>query len=132
MDQASSLFSPASAQAPAEALSDGASTNRLGLTWAALHDAADTVARLSGRVPTAMSPEIRNFPAAIREAGGWRLNLAEQGVSDLAAMMTPGLAALLQISARGDDAPAAAEALWQEFVLARDGLLHLLPLTRQP
>lgn len=99
---------------------------RLGLTWAALHEAADTIVRLAGREPAPMPADVRNFPAAIREAGGWRLNLAEQGVADLAALMAPGLAALLQVSARRAEARAAADALWQEFVLARDGLVQLL------
>lgn len=107
------------AQAPV-----GAQT--MALTWTALHEAAATIAGMAGRNAGPLPGEVRDFPAAIRHAGGWRLTLAEQGLSDLAAMMVPGLAALLQVSARGADAPGAAEALWQEFVRARDGLLSLV------
>jgi len=125
MDPSPFSFGPTLA-ALAGGVPGGSSPSRLGPTWTALHDAADTIARLAGRATVPMAPAVRNFPAAIREAGGWRLNLAEQGVSDLAAMMVPGLAALLQAHARGADAPAAAEALWQEFALAQTGLLRLL------
>ena len=53
--------------------------------------------------------------------------MAEEGVDDIAAIMEPGLAALLAVHARGADAKPAALALWQEFMAARDALMILLP-----
>ncbi len=74
-----------------------------------------------------MTPEIRNFPAVMREAGGWRRELADQGIADITAIMEPGLSALLAVHARGKRPQAAALALWQEYLTARDTLLALTP-----
>ncbi len=95
------------------------------LTWSALHDAAGIVANLAGLAPEPSRPQVRNFPALVRDAGGWRTALAEQGIDDLAAIMEPGIAALLHVHARGASCAAAALALWHEFVRARAGLLAL-------
>ncbi|BEV02177.1 hypothetical protein [Novosphingobium olei] len=97
------------------------------MKWAALHDAAAVVASLAGHPPEARKAEIRNFPALARDAGGWRYDEARRGVDDLAAMMEPGLSALLAVHARGLSAAPAAHALWQEFVAARAVLLELVP-----
>lgn len=104
-----------------------ASASGMGMKWSALHDAAEAVALLAGVEPEPMRADVRNFPAIMRDAGGWRQDVAEQGVEDLTAIMEPGLAALLAVHARGADASAAALALWQEFHLARGALLALLP-----
>lgn len=95
--------------------------------WAALHDAAAVVAMLAGIAVEPMAPEVRNFPETMRDAGGWRRNLAEQGIADLAAIMGPGIAALLAVQARRADPTVAAQALWHEFQTARSGLLALAP-----
>ena len=99
----------------------------MSMKWSALHDAAGVAAALAGQQAEAMAPEVRNFPATMRDAGGWRRELAEQGVEDLSAIMEPGLAALLSAHARGVSATSAALALWQEFNRARDALLALTP-----
>ena len=80
------------------------------------------------RVPNE-SPDrqLRNFPVLMRDCVAWRRELADNAVADLAAVMEPGLAALLAINARGADPRAAARALWQEFVHARAAILSLLP-----
>jgi hypothetical protein len=103
------------------------SASALSMKWSALHEAAGAVAMLAGEEAPAMSTELRNFPAAVRDAGGWRRELAEQGIADLAAVMEPGLSALLAIHARGMRPQAAALALWQEFLKARDVILSLTP-----
>lgn len=103
------------------------SASALSMKWSALHDAAGAVAMLAGREVPSMSPEIRNFPAVMREAGGWRGELAEQGIADIAAVMEPGLSALLAVHARGMRPAGAALALWEDFVSARDALLGLTP-----
>jgi len=103
------------------------STNGSSLKWAALQDAANVVATLAGLEPERSSPEIRNFPALIREAAPWRRELADRGIEDMTAVMTPGIAALLGVNARGADPRPAALALWREFTETRAAVLALLP-----
>ena len=109
-----------------------ASASSMSMRWSALHDAAGIVATLAGIAAEPQRPEQRNYPALMRDAGGWRRALAEQGVDDLTAMMEPGLTALLAVHARGADPAAAALALWQEFHVARSALLALAPPPTQP
>ncbi|MGH6785447.1 MAG: hypothetical protein ACREBO_01340 [Novosphingobium sp.] len=104
-----------------------ASASAMSMKWSALHDAAGVVATLAGLSAEPMRPEVRNFPAIMRDAGGWRRHHAEQGIADLGAVMEPGLAALLSVHARGTNPAAAALALWQEFQAARAALLSLAP-----
>lgn len=104
-----------------------ASASAMSMKWSALHDAAGVIAGLAGLAAEPMRPELRNFPAVMRDAGGWRRALAEQGIADLSAMIEPGLAALLAVNARGVSCATAALALWQEFVPARNALLSLAP-----
>ena len=104
-----------------------ASASAMSMKWSALHDAANVVAMLAGIAAEPMRPEIRNFPALMRDVGGWRRELAEQGIDDLSAIMEPGLAALLAVTARGVNPAPAALALWQEFHAARSALLAFSP-----
>ncbi|MBD3730977.1 MAG: hypothetical protein IE933_14890 [Sphingomonadales bacterium] len=104
-----------------------ASSSQMSVQWAALQDAAGAVATLAGLATEKPSPTVRNFPALIRDAGGWRLDLAERGIADLTAIMQPGLTALLAVNARGQDATAAALTLWREFHAARAAILGLVP-----
>lgn len=104
-----------------------ASASALGMKWSALHDAAGVVATLAGFAPEPMSQQLRNFPATLRDAASWRRIMAEQGIEDIGAILEPGLSALLAVHARGVNPAAAALALWQEFVAARDALLALSP-----
>ncbi|KPL69149.1 hypothetical protein SZ64_14155 [Erythrobacter sp. SG61-1L] len=95
--------------------------------WAALQDAAAVVAHLAGIEPEQPTPEIIAFPETIRHAGAWRRQLAEKGIDDLAAILEPGITALLAVNARGADTTAPAQALWHEFLAARTALLSLAP-----
>ncbi|WEK45422.1 MAG: hypothetical protein P0Y56_10285 [Candidatus Andeanibacterium colombiense] len=104
----------------------GSAASAVSLKWTALQDAGAVVAMLAGLDPERASPEIRNFPAAIRTAGEWRRHSAENGIDDLAAIMEPGIAALLAVNARGADPHAPALALWREFHAARTALLALV------
>ena len=56
-----------------------ASVSALSMKWSALHDASAVVATLAGIVPEPMSEQLRNFPATLREAGGWRRTLNMRG-----------------------------------------------------
>lgn len=101
------------------------------LRWAALVEAGQVVAMLAGLGAERPGKEIRNFPALIRDAEKWRRDMADNGCVDLAAVMEPGIAALLEINARGADCKPAALALWHEFVAARTAMLALLPQDRE-
>jgi hypothetical protein len=54
-----------------------ASASAMSMKWSALHDAAGVVAMLSGIATEPMRAEVRNFPAVMRDAGGWRRERAE-------------------------------------------------------
>lgn len=95
--------------------------------WEALHEAAAAVAVLAGREPEPAGEWISDFPSRISTLDGWRKELVESGVADLSAIMQPGLAALLCVNSRGQNASAPAEALWQEFYAGREALLRILP-----
>lgn len=95
--------------------------------WTALHHAARVIAALAWIEPEAAAPEVEDFPAAIQDAAPWRRDLADRGVEDIAAMMQPGVAALINLDAGGGDPRAAALALWREFIDARAAVLTLLP-----
>ncbi|MXO94572.1 hypothetical protein GRI62_13290 [Erythrobacter arachoides] len=97
------------------------------MRWAALGEAGKVVAMLAGIEPEREDKGVRNFPAQIRDAEPWRRELADNGCIDLAAVMEPGIAALLAINARGADCKPAALALWREFSAARTAMLGLLP-----
>ena len=95
--------------------------------WAALHDAADLVASLAGLAPEPNRAEVIALPLRLGPSAGWRAHLVEQGIEDIAAIMEPGIAALLALRGRGAEAGPAALALWQEFRAARAALLGLVP-----
>lgn len=102
-------------------------TGAISMKWSAIHDAAAAVSALAGVSDEEMQLEVRDFPAAIRHAEGWRREAAEQGIEDLSAILEAGLSALLSAHARGANPTAPALALWREFRAARDALLALVP-----
>ena len=106
-----------------------AAASATSMRWAALADAANVVATLAGLLPERTTAEVRNFPALVRDAETWRREQAENGIADLAAVMEPGIAALLALQARGTDSRPAAMALWHEFLAARSAIMSLLPAT---
>jgi len=109
---------------------EGASSrgpSAMSVQWAALQDAASAVAAMAGLAAEKPSAQVRNFPALIKDVGGWRLEMASNGVADLAAIMRPGVKALLAVAARGQDPTAAALSLWREYHHARAALLGLVP-----
>jgi hypothetical protein len=92
--------------------------------WAALAEAAAVVAALADITPERAEPD---FAGRLAAAQGWRRIMAENGIADLAAIMEPGLAALLSVNDRGADPRPAALALWDEYRAAREAVLALLP-----
>jgi len=113
---------PSHAASPGE-IEPGALPAALAAKWDSLHAAAEVVALLAGR---AIQPAPREFPDALAGASHWRLALAGQGIDDIAAMMEPGLSALLTVHAQGGDPRPAARALWQEFDRARQVLVTVV------
>jgi hypothetical protein len=91
--------------------------------WSALHRAAAAVASLGTIELPPASAEIDLFPERIEQLPDWRAGLARQGIADLAAVMEPGLTALIAVHRRGADPAPAAKALMHEFLQARDALL---------
>ena len=113
-------------EGPRAGLSPSAA-NATSMKWAALSDAGEVVAVLAGLELDRPAAELRKYPALMRDADPWRRERAEQGIADLAAVMEPGMAALLAVNATGADARPAALALLNEFNAARAALLALLP-----
>ena len=113
-------INPAAAEAPAGEAS-------LSAQWSALREAGAAIGLIAGVAAERPGPAERNFAAAIRDLGGWHLDLARDGLCELAAMLRPGLAALLAVKARGCDASEPAKALWEEYRMRRDALLALAP-----
>lgn len=105
--------------------------NSLSLRWAALSEAGKVVCVLAGLKADEGGKDVRNFPALIRDCEPWRRELASNGCADLAAIMEPGISALLAINARGADCRPAALALWKEFTAARSAVMALLPESGQ-
>ncbi len=120
-------MTPSAPEAPSAGQIDLRAWQALSLRWSALHDAANAVAALAGLASEKPELAVRTFPGRLRDAGGRRFQLVDHGVADIAAFMQPGLAALLAVSARGQDATAPALALWQEFHAARAAVMALLP-----
>lgn len=116
-----------SPEAPATVAVDPRAWQALSLRWAALHDAAAAVSMLAGLAPEKPDPIVRGFPARARDHAGKRFALVEHGLADMTAFMQPGLAALLAVNARGQDATAPALALWREFHAARAAVMALVP-----
>lgn len=112
---------------PPEASAARAASSQLARQWAAVQDAASAVAMLAGLAAEKPGPRERNFVSQVQTLGGARLKLAENHVADMAAFMQPGLAALLAVNARGQDATAPALSLWREYYFAREALMALVP-----
>jgi hypothetical protein len=112
---------------PLGALSGTTDAARITALWAALHEATGIVAAMAGAVDNTRSAQVLAFPAAITATGGWRLRLARQGLDDLNAILSTGITALLCVHRSGGNAAAPAQALWEEFLTARDGLIALCP-----
>ncbi|APE27434.1 hypothetical protein [Aurantiacibacter gangjinensis] len=104
-----------------------ANASSTSLRWAALGEAGQVVAMMAGVTPEETSREVRNFAAIMRDSAKWRRDLADRACAELAAVMEPGISALLAINARGANPQPAAQALWGEFSKARQEMLALLP-----
>ena len=99
----------------------------LSVQWDAVHEAAAAVGVLAQLGEEQVSEEIRSLPQRASELEETKLKLIARGVDDLAAVMQPGLRALLSLTAKGQDTTSAALTLWREFHTARAAVLALAP-----
>ena len=99
----------------------------LSVQWDAVHEAAAAVGILAQLGEEAVEDSVRNLPERAVAAGGAKLAMVTRGIDDLAAVMQPGLRALLSLTAQGQDTTSAALTLWREFHTARGALLALVP-----
>lgn len=104
-------------------LSDVAS---LASQWEAVHEAAAAVGHLAQLGREEPGDDVLSLPLRAAEAGGYAFEATARGIDDLAAVMQPGLRALLALTAQGKDTTAAALTLWREFHHARTAIMTLV------
>ena len=95
--------------------------------WEAVHEAAAAVGHLAQLGREEPGEDVLALPLRAAEAGGFAFEAAARGIDDLAAVMQPGLRALLSLNAQGHDTTAAALTLWREFHNARSAVIALAP-----
>lgn len=99
----------------------------LAAQWEAVHEAAGAVAALAQLGAEELDEELRQLPKRAADIGGVQYELVARGIDDLAAIMQPGLRALLAMTDKGQDTTSAALTLWREFHKAREAIAALLP-----
>ena len=84
---------------------DRNSPGAMEIKWVALGDAARVVARLAGLPQQPVQSAMPHFLAVMDDVGGWRRNMAVQGIADLSAIMEAGLAshAFTSFASWGED-----------------------------
>jgi len=99
----------------------------LAAQWDAVHEAAAAIGVLAQLGRPEESEAVTGLPARAAANGGYEYEMVLRGVDDLAAVMQPGLRALLSLSASGQDTTSAALTLWREFHASRDAIIALAP-----
>ncbi|MDY7096534.1 MAG: hypothetical protein SXU28_00195 [Pseudomonadota bacterium] len=105
---------------------DAAAAGNLAERWRSLHDQSCRLAILAELSPEPFAGEIEAFLDRLALASDWRRNVIEQHISDMAAMMQPGMTAIDTLVSRDVSAHAPALALWREFYNARETVLALV------
>lgn len=100
----------------------------LAAQWEAVHEAAAAVGVLAQLGREESGEDVRGLPDRAAAAGGLAYEMIARGVDDLAAVMQPGLRALLSLTAQGRDTTPAALTLWREFHTARAVVIGFAPL----
>ena len=114
------ILPPAAAAPATDAAPEG-----LAEALVALHGQAAALAMLARLAPEPV--EIGGeLGAVIARAQPWQRALVAQTVSDCAAMLDSGLAALGTLTRRGQDTSAPALVLWREFHAARAAMASVL------
>jgi hypothetical protein len=87
-------------------------------TWAAIHEAAATVGAIAGLDQERIAAEIARGLDSDLATGGE----LDSSVQDLAEILRRGISALLTAHVSGGAPHAAAQALWREFLIARESV----------
>ena len=93
--------------------------------WEAVLEAAAAVAALGGIAREPLSPELLAVPRRVPASDDGRYLRLASAIDDLAAILQPGLRALLMLTAKGRDTTTAARTLWREYHAARGAILAL-------
>ena len=113
---------------PVEAATEATPTvEQLANRWEAVHEAAAAVAGLAQLAREEPVAEVASLPLRAAQQDSRTYALAADAIDDLAAVMQPGLRALLTLTAGGKDTTAAAMTLWREFHMARAAIMRLIP-----
>ncbi|MEM7781558.1 MAG: hypothetical protein AAF697_14315 [Pseudomonadota bacterium] len=100
--------------------------------WEQLQLQAQSLARLAGLAPESNQVGADAFSQLLENAACWQRDLARDALTDMDAMVKPGIAALNMLSDRGQDTTAPALALWREYYMARGKVLNLLASQDRP
>lgn len=94
--------------------------------WDTLHQTAAEIGAMAqlGREP--LSPKASEFAGRLAAMDAEQQTLALNGLADIEVMLAPGISALRNLQAHGDDVTAPALALWCEFHRARQAILDLV------
>ena len=103
---------------------DEAEASRLGRP--ALYELYADMRERLGREHPIVIHTVRRATEGEVEQWNWHYEMVAHGIEDLAAVMQPGLRALLSLTAQGQDTTAAALTLWREFHTARTAILDLI------
>ncbi|MEP2735348.1 MAG: hypothetical protein ABJP34_03535 [Erythrobacter sp.] len=102
---------------PAEMLQD---------RWDALHQTAAEIGAMAQLAREPLPATISAFAERFATMDVGRQMLALNGLADLEVMLKPGISALRNLHARGEDVTAAALTLWCEFHRSRQAILDLI------
>ena len=93
--------------------------------WDALHETAAEIGAMAQLAREPLAPKTAAFTRSIAAMDAARQTLALNGLADIEVMLKPGVAALRNLQARGEDVTAAALTLWCEFHRSRQAILDL-------
>jgi hypothetical protein len=93
--------------------------------WASLHDPAAVLAALAEVELKVADLDPPALPTSLSEGPAWRRELFDRAALDAAAALQPGIAGVASLAARGENSSSRAQALWAEFLAAREALLAL-------
>ncbi|UOR16078.1 hypothetical protein [Qipengyuania aquimaris] len=99
----------------------------LAAQWDAVHQAAAAVATLAQLGTEEQDEATLSLPARAATLGEAHYAIVACAIDDLAAVMQPGLRALLAMTDKGEDTTSAALTLWREFHKARHAIVALVP-----
>jgi hypothetical protein len=98
---------------------------QLHLKWEALHQTANEIGAMAQLAHEPLPAQVKAFANRFAGMDAGRQTLALNGLADIEVMLRPGIAALRDLDALGEDVTAPALTLWCEFHRARQAVLDL-------